>query len=462
MSSHVAEQKYPFLIITFLALSLALLGVLSFNVTIGLWILAGFCLFVFFCFFIDIGLYITILALPVIHWDFYLGNLIIPLSDLLGLFLLAAFSLRYFGLRFFSSANIKKLQLPFIVPFGLFLVVAYFSSTLAHDPLEALWYTTRWLLFFYLAFVVVPVNILTDEKKIRKAIISLIISAVAIAIIGTISLFFQDWQHTFVRIQPVAIFNIYPLGANQNLIAEFLVIAVFFTLALKSLVTTRQVTRVLNLIALFLALTAILTFSRAAWLVLLLQTLVYLWYQSRTFRKEYLIALGVGLIILIPLSFYMFALQSEYQIGISSTENRLLLTDIAVKAFVRKPWLGEGSGAFYNLVADNIRFRAQYGDPLDSHGLWQKILAEQGLFGITTFAFFLFALLTSWGTEIKRLAKIGQERFLLLLAVAAGGGIVFQFFNTSYYKGKVWLPVGITIATWYLSKKKLYGATKKS
>ena len=74
----------------------------------------------------------------------------------------------------------------------------------------------------------------------------------------------------------------------------------------------------------------------------------------------------------------------------SSTENRLLLTQIAWRAFVSKPMLGYGPGMFVNIVDDNIRFRAKYGDPLDSHGIWQKMIAEVGLIGSATFAIFSF------------------------------------------------------------------------
>ena len=55
----------------------------------------------------------------------------------------------------------------------------------------------------------------------------------AVALMGVVSLYFQDWYNSFFRIQPMALFGIYPIGDNHNLIAEFLVIITFFVLSLK-------------------------------------------------------------------------------------------------------------------------------------------------------------------------------------------------------------------------------------
>ena len=39
-----------------------------------------------------------------------------------------------------------------------------------------------------------------------------------------------------------------------------------------------------------------------------------------------------------------------------------------------------------------------------------------------------------------------SRSWLTPLILGAAGGLLFQLFNTSYYKGKVWLPVAISLA----------------
>jgi O-antigen ligase len=195
----------------------------------------------------------------------------------------------------------------------------------------------------------------------------------------------------------------------------------------------------------------ILTFSRAGWITFFLQLVIYVWYYLRARDhspiKIILIFLGI-LLITSPLIYKMSELQKN---NVSSTENRWLLTEISVQAFNDKPYLGYGSGQFINLVANNIRFTAKYGDPLDSHGMFQKVLAENGIFGLAAWIFILLYLIKiAW-----RALKLYQDRnpWLLPLFLAAGGGLFFQIFNTSYYKGKVWLPITLGLCAVSLLEK---------
>lgn len=464
---HIVSMKrfssgvdYPILLAFFAFIALCLLGVLSFSTSMGLWVIGGLLLFILFCFFIDFGLFLTILALPIINWNIYLQGLIIPFSDLLGVVLLVAFFTRYLALKLFKTKQVRNLRWPFALPFFIFLAATFLSGLLSQSPLDSIWYVIRWILFSYLAFVVAPANLIITEGKLKKAILALVISTSVIAAMGATSLIGQDWHHSFLRIKPVQILNIYPIGENQNLLAEFLVIGVFFALALRYLVKRTETRRLLNLTTIFLTIVAILTFSRAAWIVLVIQGLFFIWHQSRRLRQKYIMFALISMIFLAPLTVYMVALQSNY--NISSTENRVLLSQIALEAFFEKPIFGYGTGEFVNLVERSIRFRAQYGEPLDSHGVWQKILAENGSIGVIAFAFLLASLFSTFWQTITELYRKGQDTYFLPLVVAVSGGIIFQFFNTSYYKGKVWLPVGIVIAAWYLIKQRLYERAKEN
>jgi len=407
-----------------------------------------------FSLFPQAGLYLTILALPLINWDFYARGLVIPAVDLVAAIALIGFLFRSLADRLFSTTIKVKIILPYFKYFLIFFIVALVSSIISKYPLEAIWYTLRWILFFYLAYVVVPVNIITTEKRLRYSIILLVISASAVALMGLASLFFQDWQNTFVRIQPILLFDIYPIGQNQNLIAEFLVVVVFAVLALKYWRGTVLRNKLITIFSIVLAVVALGTFSRAAWIALALGLFLYFIYQSKEFKRRYIIPALLSLIFIVPFAFYMVKLQSQFDIGVSSTENRLLLTQISVQAFKDEPFFGKGSGMFYRLVEENIRFRAKYGEPLDSHGMWQKVLAENGALGVISFAAFCLVLFWSIHRGLMFLRPKRELKLVLPLVLGALAGFVFQIFNTSYYKGKMWLPIGLVLAAIYLFTNK--------
>ncbi len=401
------------------------------------------CAFFIFLIYPRFGLYLTILALPVINWNFYIRGLVIPLVDVLAGINFFAFSARSLYLKLFTKT--EPLQFPQFALFLAFTLSAIISAFFAPSFATSFWYTIRWIVFLYAAFIFVPVNVIKSKQTLRNSLICFFVSATLVAFMGIISLFFQDWQNTFVRIVPVQVFGIFPIGDNQNLIAEFLVIAVFFAFALREWIKSSLGRKLITVMGILFALVAIGTFSRAAWITLLFQGSLYVVAQSKAFRQRFIIPLLLGLVIMIPLGFYMFEIQSAFSIGVSSTENRWLMTQIAGRAWLDSPLFGKGSGEFINLVADDIRFRAQYGDPLDSHGLWQKILAENGLAGILTFAMFLSALSVSVWRSMRRLSQSAKNMALPII-LGAAGGLLFQFFNTSYYKGKVWVPIALALA----------------
>lgn len=127
----------------------------------------------------------------------------------------------------------------------------------------------------------------------------------------------------------------------------------------------------------------------------------------------------------------------------SSTENRLLLTEIALESFKEKPLLGHGSGSFILMVEDNLRFNTKYGEAIDSHGVLQKTLAENGILGFFAWLFILATLIKIFIEAIKNYSA--KYPWLTPLILGALGGLFFQFLNTSYYKGKVWLPIVLAL-----------------
>ncbi len=400
----------------------------------------------------EISLYALALALPAIGWLFYVRDFIFPLVDLVALIALAAFLIRTTYYAFFKPQENKKLKWPLLLPFSIFIIANIISSLLAADPAYSLYYLARWPIFLYAAYIFLPYNLIKNGKTLRQAVAFIALSSLIVLVSGYLSLFNQSWQDSFFRLKSIVWFGVYPFGDNHNLIAEFLNVGTFFLLAAREWVKSERAKRIFILFFILTAFGVIMTFSRAGWITLLLQIAVYgaykIHYRSKDKLNLVIAALGL-IVILSPLLWKMNELQAK---NTSSTENRWLMTEISLQAFAAKPFFGYGSGNFINLIDENIRFKAKYGSPIDSHGSLQKVLAESGAFGLAAFLFLLASLLKTTVSALKKYQR--ENPWLLPLFIGAWGGLFFQFFNTSYYKGKVWVPIAVLLAAMRLLETK--------
>jgi O-antigen ligase len=401
------------------------------------------------------GLYLLAFSCPLINWSFTVGSFNASFPEIVALLLSVSFILRQGSFFLKGEKESARVVLPFWQPFLVFMVVLGLSSLYSSYITASVWYSVRWVLFLYVSYLVVPYNIMKNGKILKRTIIALVLSGLGVAIMGLVSLGYQDWYNDFFRVQPMAIGGLYVIGSNHNLIAEFLVIITFLVLSLKHWSKSFRLNRFLDVLFILLLATTVGTFSRTGWIVLGLEVLVYFFLDTFILRRRtwhfrtIILAILVSMIVLTPFAYRMSRLQER---NTSSTENRVLLTTIAWKAFLAKPLLGYGPGTFVSLVSDNVRFTAKYGDPLDSHGVWQKVLAETGALGTISFAVFVGMMFWRLYGGLRK--YISDSKLLLPLLVAVMGGFVYQWFNTSYYKSKFWLPLAVALAAVNLLERK--------
>lgn len=397
------------------------------------------------------GVYLIAILLPVIGRDFYIYGLLVPAADLVALGTLFAFGLNYGYRMLFKVKDDLKLTWPLFFPFFLFLAISAISIILNGNNLSSWYYFLRWPVFLYFAYIFVPANIISDAKTLKRVVIIVTLSAFLVLTSGFLSLIGQDWQNSFFRLKSLYIFNSFPFGENHNLVAEFLNIGAFFVLVIKEFLKSKKGRRLADVLFLVFALAIVLTFSRTGWITLFLQSAVYIYFRLKYFPKQKM-ATATLLLVLVaiatPLFFKMGSLQAD---NVSSTENRVILTEIAWEAFLDKPLFGQGSGAFVGLVGNDVRFTAKYGAPVDSHGVIQKVAAENGIFGLVSWLFILIFLLRFCYIAISKYYP--KVSWVLPFALAVMGGIFFQFFNTSYYKGKVWFPLLLFLLAISFSEK---------
>lgn len=425
-----------------------------------------FLLFVFILFLIFLsrpnwGLYLAVFLAPFLglvidfsHFEWtrtipYLKNLDGPTADFVVMILFAAIFCRSVwpyapAMKKWSRHILSLVGFWYFFPFLLSGILSLFN--VSFDQFNgSLKYLLRPILFFYLMWIVLPVSLIDSEKTLNKVIKIFFWTGLLSALMGLVSLFsnqtiFGFWQ----RAAPISFGGIAPLGFNHNLLAEVLVATLplaFYLFARNS----GQAKKFFFFSSLLIATIALLTFARAAWLALAAQLLIY--YQlSHSGLKitQRLRQWTWPALLIIPLAVYMF-LFSMSPIVRSSNSTRLDLTGIAWTYFQQHPWLGNGVGAFVPLIESTRLFTVEYGDPLDAHGVIQKIMAEQGLLGL--FAFFIFV---SW--ILRRIfhgwqSAAGENKLLLLcLFMSVAGSLIYQLFNTSYYNAHLWLPIGIALA----------------
>lgn len=408
-------------------------------------ILLGIFLLLFLVFLVkpNSGLYLLAFFLPVIGFELTFYSFSLPIIDFIALILLLAFLTRLAFSLIFEPKKEMNIKLPLFLPFFLFLLASLVSVFYSADVSYSLWYFCRWPLFLYTAYIFVPYNLINNQKTLKRMIITLSFSSFLVLLFGFLSLYGQDWQNAFFRIRSISIAGMFPFGENHNLIAEFLNVGTFFVLALSFLAKNKRFKKFLNILFVFFILGVVLTFSRTAWLVLILQLFLYFvfLFKNKNWQvRDFIIPAIIMVILVSPLFLKMNKLQDE---NVSSTENRLLLTEIGLKAFREKPITGYGSGYFIRLVDNNIRFKAKYGEAIDSHGVMQKVLAENGIFAFLAWIFLIIYLLKTFFVAAKKHAS--KNLWLWPLILGSIGGLFFQFLNTSYYKGKVWLPIVLTL-----------------
>ncbi|HPV70467.1 MAG TPA: O-antigen ligase family protein [Candidatus Magasanikbacteria bacterium] len=348
--------------------------------------------------------------------------------------------------------NLKETGLEFFLPFLIINLVSLFN--LGSDQLgNSFKYFLRPIVFFYLMWIVLPYFVITTKTIAQKTIQVIVGSGLAAAFWGIISVLLSGNNSLWKRITPGKIGGLSPLTYNHNILAEVLVLAVplaFYFFLKNQKKPNHQTEKILFLSFLFLTLVALLTFSRAAWIALVFEIIVYWFCQKQKFPRSstpptQLRWKKAGIIVafLLPVIIYMGVFSLSYVVK-SSTSTRLDMTEIAWTYFHAHPLIGNGTGTFTQLIGDTRLFTVEYGDPLDSHGVIQKLLAETGALGLISFFIFVSWIIS----QLYQSAKLATEEKELktLVLVSFLGCLVFQLFNTSYYNQHLWLMAGVGLA----------------
>jgi len=316
------------------------------------------------------------------------------------------------------------------------------------DALLVIKYTIRPVLLSYLLYVALTVNVIRSPRRLKSVLGVLVATGVFAALMGFLSLWFaQDYSQILPRARPLSIFGTHPIGENHNLLAEWLSVTIMTTIALAVTVTSRRLKRMLVLAAGFQIVIALLTFARSLWIVLAFDAVLLSLFVWREQVRRYASVVTIALFFLLPIAALMVLFSSSSLVE-SSTSTRLMLTEISLNVWSQSPWIGAGAGTFVERIGSTALFIIEYGAPLDAHGWIQKLLAEVGIFGILAVGWIVWAAFAYTRDQLKTVyARVSNERtVILVLAISAAGALVYQLFNTNYWTGKLWFPLGLLLA----------------
>lgn len=323
--------------------------------------------------------------------------------------------------------------------------IASIASPLLPDPYLVLKFALRPVLFVYLAFVALPYNLIKSRRRLIAALGTFSAVGMLAALNGLLAMFFPENGEFLGRAHPLSIFGVPVLGENHNELAEMMVVTAPITLALTRLVKSTRDRQLLMGAAVFQFTVGIFTFTRTLWIVFIFETAFLIWTMWRAKARRHLSSILLGIVLILPFAIGM-VFYTLSQTAQSSNSTRLMLSQIAAQVFESSPVFGGGAGSYTLRVGSTQLFLLEYGDPIDSHGFIQKLAEETGALGLLALGIFLVCVFRYVRIGMRDISAGPVREAALLMIAASGGAFIYQLFNTSYWNGKMWLPLGLLIA----------------
>lgn len=384
------------------------------------------------------------------------GSIDVSIGEIVLFFVLSAWALKLIFLWHHRRDHNWLPRLPLFSSYATLIGAHFISlwSRLQPDPVLVTKFALRPVLFEYLAFIALPVNLIRSRRRLVAATASLAIVGTIAALDGFISIFFPHAGGSIGRAHPLALFGVSVIGENQNELADLLVFTAPLTLALAYLIQLKQknLVRLVAFAGAFQLLIGLLTFTRTIWIVFGLEAIILGMTVWRKSLKQHAQELAIVALALLPLAIGMgfYAVSDTAK---SSNSTRLMLSQIAYQLFLTSPVVGSGAGTFYDRIGSTSVFLLEYGAPLDSHGFIQKIAAETGIVGLLALLFVVLQCAYLFYLGWKEIRHSQWREPYVLFMMAASGAFAYQLFNTDYWTGKMWLPIGIALAASYVLSK---------
>jgi len=427
-------------------------------------------LFIFLPILVYIGLkslQLPFIVLCVICVGSYLGNLVHLVED--GLIPLSLFQVFYlsgiaiFIISRFLSANFKIYVTGIELEILLFYTVVFFHTVYSPDPAFGMFYAARMLvvsLFVYL--------IINSIQSFRQFNILMIVIIGAATIMGVISIRDVLINPEVAAIRVLVGFNTDRLVArgslgqvDPNVFATFFFLPITYVISLIVSDVSKSV-KTMALAALPLLLLGIIsTFSRSAWVALLLIIVLVgvIYRKYRIFGYAFLF-LVVAFTLVPALRESLFEVVNRFAGLFSgrvddSNRIRILLLAWSLRTFFENYMLGIGFGGF-NEAFGREHNRFETFNVVESHNEPTLIAVEMGLIGLFFYSMLVFRVLQTGWKNIKN-STDGFQKALSVSVFASliGFAIFFQFLGETLADNNIWMLTGFTFAIYILQKKQV-------
>ncbi len=369
----------------------------------------------------------------------------------------------------------RKIRIAFPYPlsfYALYLIAGLLSLILAKNIDRGL------TIFVFLAFMIaipfVLINIIDAKEKVRKLVIIILASAMLASLFGLFQFFgdmfglsqsvtglsFRYIQSVmgFPRIQSTFIEPLY--FANYLFLPLFL--SVFLFLASQK---RRAKGALFALVTLFFVV-SVLTFSKGAWLVLILMAPIVVAFNFRhIFNKKFLLygtTFLVTLMLIGGLAVFFASSSGSFDriyrkaynvMTDGSFTERQEASSVALEAYDRSPFFGIGLGNFGPYFSGYPTLPPETGWPI-ANNQYLEVLAETGLLGFFLFLVFLASIFYR-SVRAYLATKDAFFRTLLISSTCALLAVLLQYFTFStLYIMHVWTLIGFVLSIQELSFKK--------
>jgi O-antigen ligase len=369
-----------------------------------------YCLFGFALFDNKVGLLLLLFFRPCLDYfteqTFHFGDLNINFA---GIF--ASLTILFSVLVIFkNSEQIEKFPLAkswflFFLALALSLISSY-DRRVGEIELIRLLST---VLIFYTSFILIK-----DSKDLARLIKTIILSAIIPSIVAV----YQYFTETGLTVPLEGVYNrVFGTFAHPNLLAFYLllVLSLCFVIFLTSDKKKISIILYSSLAILFLA-TLVFTYTRSAWIGLLILVILLGITRYRKFLLISLIVLTIGYFSISQISTRLQSFTNKDP-G-TSIQWRIQLYKDSYSYLKQRPAFGYGIGTSNEIILKN---RGAEAGSSDAHNDFLRIALDAGLIGLLAFLFLIFSLLTKLFKLYRQQNKPRLKTLTFVVFIIAGG-----------------------------------------
>lgn len=385
----------------------------------------------------EIGVLLTIISIPILSFT--------P-TPTIWLSLLILITAIFYFIKLVRGKRILKLEILDIIVliFGfLILLSSIFSAGGINSLLSAA--MTFILLLGYFLFV----NLMRTEIWVKRCIIALVSSAGVVALIGICEFIFGEENNSWLdqRFYDTIKTRVVSLFENPNILAIFLVMAFPFLLAL-SMKAKEKNEKFLSRMLIIIFITCIIfTWSRAAWIAVILEILIFaVLCTKKSFRIFGVALIAIPIIpIILPTSIIERFL-SISNLSDSSIAYRIYTWKGTLRAIKDYFFSGIGYGdSAFQTIYPAYSYSGIEATP-HSHSLILQILLSMGIVGLLVFCIAIFLNFQKSFEFIRNEKKSSSSIYVIATIASITSALTMGCFDYIWYNPRMFYLFWIIMA----------------